>query len=487
MELLISGLDTVRTEDNTVCFVHPTNSKQYTKKRQDMPGNFQKIYEEWAKFDQPITRFKNNIKVGRKRTYNLSIWLGSKIPTKTIFDACELGWEEERENGGLVKFSYKRMQSLHTSQNLMLIGVPTDVEAEGLQMKMQEKMEETRLKMIDQNQFRYRTIVKAPKFVLEKDFIKNTPYVEQLDEDDIPGWDRMPFHLECVATNEDHLDQILAYMYHSKQGNNGHKNLVMEWSTSLSVHIRFHLIGRDFDSSGINLIKGSFVIQAVKDAAQAVVGKDGWVKSLHQAEAELILSNHDKTQSWVNLELGMTKKQLDDYERKRITHAKTAEGQTGVYNFDDVHPVTPVEGRPDDGTAFTKTANLSLGNTAYNVVMDDESEMYELATDLYEDEEGVSMDLDINQVHQDTGRLHQWNTETEEGTGAASKELQMTLSKQSGSNKGSSRVANSSGSGCTQTLTTGLAKSSLNFNKPFSVQGQEGKQTGVKPLAPSQK
>jgi hypothetical protein len=25
----------------------------------------------------------------------------------------------------------------------------------------------------------------------------------------------MPFHLECVATNEDHLDQILAYMYRS--------------------------------------------------------------------------------------------------------------------------------------------------------------------------------------------------------------------------------------------------------------------------------
>jgi hypothetical protein len=31
----------------------------------------------------------------------------------------------------------------------MLIGVPTDVEAEGLQMKMQEKMEEACLKMID--------------------------------------------------------------------------------------------------------------------------------------------------------------------------------------------------------------------------------------------------------------------------------------------------------------------------------------------------
>jgi hypothetical protein len=179
----------------------------------------------------------------------------------------------------------------------------------------------------------------------------------------------MPFHLECVAADEDHLDQILAYMYRSKRlqglfgeaafyyknpgtnasagernvlagilmrhiamvqsmgrvyirglqhpdrvfsiikykeeepgevsfgvdrsvreimmekkihgtkvwtllaqtadglwagyyqfgiGNNGPKNLAMEWSASLSTHVRFHLIGRGFDSSGINnLIKGS--------------------------------------------------------------------------------------------------------------------------------------------------------------------------------------------------------------------------------------
>jgi hypothetical protein len=271
-------------------------------------------------------------------------------------------------------------------------------------------------------------------------------------------------------------------------GNEGHKNLAMEWSTSLSTHIRFHLIGQGFDSSGINnLIKGSIDIQAVKDSAQAVVGKDGRVKSLHQAEAELILSNHDKTQSWVNLELGMTKKQLDDYECEWITQAKMADGQTGDYNFDEAHSVDPMAGRPDDSTAFTKAANLSLGNTAYNVVMDDESEIDELAMDLYKDEKGVNMDLDINQVHQDTGRLHQQNTGTEERTGTASKESRTTLSRQSDSNEGSLRTANSGGSGCTQTLTTGLAKSSLNVNKTFSAQGQEGKQTGVEPLAPAQK
>jgi hypothetical protein len=150
MDLLFSGLDTVRAEDKTVCFVHPTIPEQYAKKSQDMPEKFQKIHDEWAKFNQPVARFKNDIKVGRKRTYNLSIWLGSEKPTKDILHACELEWEEERENGGSVKFSYKQMQSLQTSRNLMLIGVPTDLDAEALQARLQTKMEEARLKMVDQ-------------------------------------------------------------------------------------------------------------------------------------------------------------------------------------------------------------------------------------------------------------------------------------------------------------------------------------------------
>ena len=170
-------------------------------------------------------------------------------------------------------------------------------------------------------------------------------------------------------------------------GNKDHKNSALEWSASMSAHIRFYLLGRGFDNTGLNdLIKGSFDIQAVKDAAQAVVGDDGRVKSLCQAEAEKILSNHDRTQSWVNLELGMTKKQLEEHKRAQIAQAKMGGGHKGEYNFDDTHSVDPVAGKPDDGTALTKAANQSLGITAYDVIMDNDSEGDELVANLYEDE-----------------------------------------------------------------------------------------------------
>jgi hypothetical protein len=98
----------------------------------------------------------------------------------------------------------------------MLIGVPMDVDPKALQIKMHKKMEEACQKMLPCNLSKYRTIAKVSKFVLEKDFIKNTPYTERSDEDNIPFWACMPLHLECVSVNKDHLEQIFAYMYQAK-------------------------------------------------------------------------------------------------------------------------------------------------------------------------------------------------------------------------------------------------------------------------------
>jgi hypothetical protein len=51
----------------------------------------------------------------------------------------------------------------------------------------------------------------------KKDYIKNTPYAERSERDDIPFWACTPFHLDYVATDEENLDQILAGMVWSKR------------------------------------------------------------------------------------------------------------------------------------------------------------------------------------------------------------------------------------------------------------------------------
>jgi hypothetical protein len=151
-----------------------------------MPVKFQKIHEEWVCFDQVIGRFKNDIKEGRTCTYNVLIWLGSDKKPKKLIDSCTLEWEEARANGGVVKVQYKKMQSLHTSRHFILVGVPMDIDLDSLQTIMETKMEEAQAKMVKRNPSKYGAIRWVPGFTLVADSIKNTPFAERSDKDDIP-------------------------------------------------------------------------------------------------------------------------------------------------------------------------------------------------------------------------------------------------------------------------------------------------------------
>ncbi len=112
-----------------------------------------------------------------------------------------------------MKIAYKRIQSLKTGKNLILV----DTCANSLQQVIRTKMEEAREKMAKKNPYKYGTIAKVPQFVLERDFVKNTPHVERSKEGNIPFWLRTPYHLEYVLVMEEQLELILHYMYCSKR------------------------------------------------------------------------------------------------------------------------------------------------------------------------------------------------------------------------------------------------------------------------------
>jgi hypothetical protein len=65
------------------------------------------------------------------------------------------------------------------------------------------------------------------------------------------------------------------------------------------------------------------------------------------------------------------------------------------------------------------------------------------------------MDLDIDQVHQDTGKLLQEQSiVSDKGAGSASREMQMSLTRQSGSNEGPSLLPMAAGVGAWVTQET---------------------------------
>jgi hypothetical protein len=523
MELFFMGLDTLRAEDKMVCFLCPNNPSLHAKKRQDMPPKFQRIHAEWTDFDQSFSHFKNDIKEGHKRTYNVFFWLGSEKPSQMILDSYILEWDKTQPNGGIVKMTYKQVQSLQTAQDLILVGVPTNLDADALQLHLKGKMEDARQKMAAKKSYKYGSITKVPEFVLERVFIKHTPYAKWSEEDDIPFWAKMPLHLEYLLKDEDMLEHILAVMYRTKQfqgilgeaafyhQNSGFdytagdceifagvlmRHIVMVQSTSwvilkgltkpdrphiiqqlddedpeevdvevkrsvcevmmekkiqgtkvwvlivqipdgcrlatstmesgtiftvltlLSGQEQYHpILGsifyakhQDFESKGvINLVQGSFNLQAIREAAEAIQDDNGRIKTRCQAALDQVLQRHDQTQLWVDLTLGMTKHQKEEHERQQALQA-TAKAKTKEldhsYNFKDAHSINPVEGRPDNGTTFTKTRNLSLGETAYDVVLQsDESDMEDILNNPYSnDEDNNGIKLEMNEVHCQTGK-----------------------------------------------------------------------------------
>ncbi len=134
-----------------------------------------------------------------------------------IINGFTLDWGNKQKCGGFVKIAHKRIQSLNTGKNLILVGVPVDTCADSLQQVLREKMKEAREKMVTKNPYKYGTINKVPYFVLEHNFIKNTPYAEHYEEDNILFWLHTPYHLEYIFVMEEHLELILRYMYWSKR------------------------------------------------------------------------------------------------------------------------------------------------------------------------------------------------------------------------------------------------------------------------------
>jgi hypothetical protein len=182
----------------------------------------------------------------------------------------------------------------------------------------------------------------------------------------------------------------------------------------------------------------------------------------------------------------MTQRQKEEHKRQQAAQAKAA-GIDRNYNIDKEHSIDPTAGCPNNGAAFTQSRNISLGDTAYNVVeADKEEDLKDIHTELYDNEEegGNRMEIQMNQVHKDMGQ-HRANTLTsssrEDGR-SSRKSTKKTSSKESLSSGNGSR-----GDGPVQkALASDLARSTLQANEAVPVQDQAPIPSGSEKLAPAE-
>jgi hypothetical protein len=214
-ELMFEGLKTLAEEDKDVCFLRLDDLTVQAKKQSDLPTKFQRIHECWVAFEEPLDLIPSKVKKNKSKCFRLSIWLGSTMEPKELLGNCVMEWDDVRPNGGKVEISYKQMQVLNTFKNIILAGVPTDVDSGSLTRILRMGMEDARLRMVARNPSKFGAISLMPKFALVTDFVKYTPYKERSTETNpntIPFWSKMPWHIECHTSDEPKIDALLSCM-----------------------------------------------------------------------------------------------------------------------------------------------------------------------------------------------------------------------------------------------------------------------------------
>ncbi len=75
---------------------------------------------------------RSKLKKGKSKLFKLAMWLRSTVEPKELLGSCVMDWDNVRPKGGEVKILYKQMQILRTAKDVILAGIPTDVDTESL-------------------------------------------------------------------------------------------------------------------------------------------------------------------------------------------------------------------------------------------------------------------------------------------------------------------------------------------------------------------
>ncbi len=150
-DLLFKWLCNLMEEDRDACFLYPENFTNQARKRTDMPTNFQCIREKWCEFKETFAKMGCELKKGKSKLFKLATWLGSTVESKELLGNCVMDWDNMRANGGKVNILFKQMQVILTVKNIILVGVPTNVDTKSLTNILYIAMEAAQVKMVAKN------------------------------------------------------------------------------------------------------------------------------------------------------------------------------------------------------------------------------------------------------------------------------------------------------------------------------------------------
>lgn len=168
--------------------------------------------------DHDSGAFLPTIPVGKTRTLNGSLLLGTNWNAESLLKKCELSLATKIAQGASVKMKYKELQVLESKSDFILFGVPSSGDKNAATFEFRTYMAEVLDKMHGEpgGEYAAAEFADLPEFVMIRNFVKNTPFDRQGEDERLPLWAKMPFHFEVREEQQSTLATILNYMERKK-------------------------------------------------------------------------------------------------------------------------------------------------------------------------------------------------------------------------------------------------------------------------------
>ena len=217
-KILGNFLAVLQQKDPNACFTKELNVRKQIYEVEDFPSNFREFYDEWSYWEHDAGFFLPASPGGNGRSYHGTICLWSDWEGEKLLEQCVFSVRRIQFRGGRIKASVKELQVFRTSRNLILFGVPSNVDYAAVTNLLNDVMEVALGNMVEQDPVRYPEdqYQSPPEFSVVRSYVKNTPFEQRDKNDQTPSWAKLPLHLEVDVLLEDYLEEILKFMVSNK-------------------------------------------------------------------------------------------------------------------------------------------------------------------------------------------------------------------------------------------------------------------------------
>ena len=218
--LLAYGLEKLQSIDPTVAYLKKKDKLIQARSLHELPP-FQLFYNDWSRWEHLSSDFRMiSLKNGRVKQFNGSVWLGSDQDPTTLLSSVYLLLDEViPHGGGKVEFTYKELQEVDTKRDLILFGVPADIDTTAFKKMMGQFLRTAMIKMNSKNPRKYPSTKygSIPNFAVLSDWLFNAPYQEKPESENIPFWCKKCIQFESRDEDQETLWNIMQYMSITKQ------------------------------------------------------------------------------------------------------------------------------------------------------------------------------------------------------------------------------------------------------------------------------